>query len=86
MGLYYLPRQVAFVAREGRGARLWDVDGREYLDFMMGYGPLILGHAHPAVVESVRRATAAGDLVLIPRAEIAKLPSHLRTPIRSMAT
>ena len=61
MGLYYLPRQVAFVAREGRGARLWDVDGREYLDFMMGYGPLILGHAHPAVVKAVRRRAELGS-------------------------
>ena len=61
MGLYYLPRQVAFVAREGRGARLYDEDGREYLDFMMGYGPLILGHAHPAVVEAVQRRAGLGS-------------------------
>jgi glutamate-1-semialdehyde 2,1-aminomutase len=61
MGLYYLPPQVAFVAAEGRGARLYDVDGRELLDFMMGYGPLILGHAPPAVVAAVQRRAAAGS-------------------------
>jgi glutamate-1-semialdehyde 2,1-aminomutase len=35
-----------FVAR-GEGARLWDVDGKSYIDFVGSWGPLILGHAHP---------------------------------------
>jgi glutamate-1-semialdehyde 2,1-aminomutase len=61
MGLYYLPNSVAFVAAEGRGSRLYDVDGRELIDFMMGYGPLILGHAHPSVVEAVQRRAARGS-------------------------
>ena len=41
-----------FIAR-GEGARVWDVDGREYLDFVASWGPLILGHAPPAVVEAL---------------------------------
>ena len=48
-----------FVARAA-GARLWDVDGNEYLDYVLSWGPLILGHAHPAVVEAVREAAGRG--------------------------
>ena len=42
------------------GPYLWDVDGRRYLDLCMSWGPLPLGHAHPAVVEAVCRAAARG--------------------------
>lgn len=42
------------------GARKWDVDGHEYLDFVVGHGALILGHGHPAVVEAVRDQAARG--------------------------
>src|SRR6187402_1725909 len=52
-----------FVAR-GDGARVFDVDGRSYVDFLGSWGPLILGHAAPAVVEAlteaVRRGTSYG--------------------------
>ena len=48
-----------FVARAA-GARLTDVDGRTYLDYVCSWGPLILGHAHPTVLDAVRAATAAG--------------------------
>jgi glutamate-1-semialdehyde 2,1-aminomutase len=44
----------------GRGAYLTDVDGRSYLDLVGSWGPLILGHAHPAVVEAVARACRQG--------------------------
>jgi glutamate-1-semialdehyde 2,1-aminomutase len=46
--------------REGRGARVVDVAGREYVDLMGSWGPLILGHAHPEVVEAVTRAARLG--------------------------
>ena len=39
--------------REGRGTRLWDEDGNEYLDFLIGSGPMLLGHGHPEVLEAV---------------------------------
>ncbi len=42
------------------GARKWDLDGHEYVDYAMGHGALILGHAHPAVVDAVRRQIALG--------------------------
>jgi len=46
--------------REGSGAHFVDVDGNRYLDYVMSWGPLILGHAHPAVVEAVERAVRRG--------------------------
>src|SRR5262245_40087499 len=49
-----------FFAR-GEGARIWDVDGNEYVDLMCSYGPIVLGHRHPAVEEAARRQEAAGD-------------------------
>jgi glutamate-1-semialdehyde 2,1-aminomutase len=49
-----------FVVREGRGAYLWDMNGRRYLDYLLGSGPMLLGHAHPAVVEAVRRQMDRG--------------------------
>ena len=48
-----------FIAR-GAGAHVWDVDGNEYIDYLGSWGPLALGHAHPAVVEAVQRAAADG--------------------------
>lgn len=45
---------------EGRGARLRDVEGREYVDWVASWGPLIAGHAHPAVVEAVRAQAGRG--------------------------
>jgi glutamate-1-semialdehyde 2,1-aminomutase len=60
LGLFRLPDEVAFVGRSGQGAWLTDVEGRRYLDFLQGYGPLILGHAHPAVVAAVQERVALG--------------------------
>ena len=48
-----------FFAR-GEGPYVWDVDGHRYIDFVGSWGPLILGHAHPAVVEAVCRAARLG--------------------------
>jgi len=52
-------RDPVFVAR-GEGAELIDVEGNRYVDWMMSWGPLIAGHAHPEVVEAVSVAAAAG--------------------------
>jgi glutamate-1-semialdehyde 2,1-aminomutase len=45
----------------GRGSRVWDVDGNEYIDLVLSWGPLILGHADPRVVEAVHRAVERGS-------------------------
>ena len=44
----------------GRGSRIFDADGNEYLDYVLSWGPLILGHAHPRVVASLRAVAARG--------------------------
>jgi glutamate-1-semialdehyde 2,1-aminomutase len=49
------PYALPLVADRGEGSRVWDVEGREYIDLNMAYGPLILGHRHPRVVEAVTR-------------------------------
>ncbi|HBH03415.1 MAG TPA: aspartate aminotransferase family protein [Candidatus Rokubacteria bacterium] len=54
-----------FVVREGRGAHLFDVNGRRYLDYLLGSGPMLLGHAHPAVVEAVERQMARGTSYML---------------------
>jgi glutamate-1-semialdehyde 2,1-aminomutase len=46
--------------REGRGSRVWDVDGNEYVDFHGGFGTMAVGHAHPKVVEAIERAARTG--------------------------
>ena len=56
-----MPDDLGFLVREGRGSRLWDVSGNEYIDWLMGSGPMILGHAHPAVVEAVVKAAERGS-------------------------
>src|SRR5438128_12281511 len=45
----------------GRGSQVWDADGNEYIDFMMSFGALIHGHAHPRLVEVVSEGMAAGS-------------------------
>jgi glutamate-1-semialdehyde 2,1-aminomutase len=44
----------------GRGSHIWDVDGNEYVDYVGSWGPLILGHAHPRVVEILQKAAERG--------------------------
>jgi glutamate-1-semialdehyde 2,1-aminomutase len=51
---------LAFVVKRARGARIWDVSGREYLDYLLGSGPMFLGHAHPAVVRAVAEQLESG--------------------------
>jgi glutamate-1-semialdehyde 2,1-aminomutase len=60
LGGYSVPRELSFVVREARGPRLVDVSGREYIDYILGSGPLVLGHAHPAVVAAVERQLVKG--------------------------
>ena len=48
------------VLERGEGAYVWDADGRRYLDYIGAWGPAILGHAHPAVVDAVAGATRNG--------------------------
>src|SRR3954470_6926075 len=53
-----------FVVERGEGSRIWDVDGREYIDYVLSWGPLVLGHAPPSVLDALsatmRRGTSFG--------------------------
>ena len=59
-------RDPIFIER-GEGPHVWDVDGNRYVDWVSSWGPLILGHAHPAVVEAVARGRRAGAPASAPR-------------------
>src|SRR5579872_378573 len=48
------------VIREGRGARVWDESGNEYVDFLLGSGPMLVGHAHPEVTAAVQEQVVHG--------------------------
>jgi len=48
------------VLAEGRGGRVWDMDGKEYIDFLLGSGPMIIGHAHPEVLAVIQEQVARG--------------------------
>ena len=72
-----------FIAR-GEGARIWDVDGRQYLDFVASWGPLILGHAPPAVVEAVTVAAARGTSYGAPTPQEVELAAMVTAAYPSM--
>ena len=55
----YLPGPI--VLERGLGSKVWDVDGNEYVDFMMSFGALIHGHAHPRMVEVVSQSITEGS-------------------------
>lgn len=50
----------SIVVREGHGARVWDENGKEYVDYLISSGPMILGHDHPEVIEAVREQLGKG--------------------------
>lgn len=64
LGEFRLPPEVTFVVSHGRGSTFYDVDGKEYIDFLLGSGPMILGHCHPAVVEAVQQQILKGTTFL----------------------
>jgi glutamate-1-semialdehyde 2,1-aminomutase len=71
---YWAPYPV-FIER-GEGCRIWDADGHPYVDFVNNYTSLILGHAHPAVLEGVTRELARGTAYaapLVPQIELAAM-------------
>ena len=64
-----------FIER-GNGCKIYDIDGNEYIDFVASWGPLILGHAHPSIVDAVSRTAANGTSFGAPttlEAELAEL-------------
>ena len=60
LGNMRLHDDYAFVVRRGLGSRVWDVSGNEYVDYLLGSGPMVLGHAHPGVIRAVEEALSRG--------------------------
>ena len=61
LGNHRLDDEYAFIVKEGRGSRIWDTSGNEYIDYLLGSGPAVLGHAHPDVVSAVEEALHKGS-------------------------
>ncbi|HXH81347.1 MAG TPA: glutamate-1-semialdehyde 2,1-aminomutase [Candidatus Tectomicrobia bacterium] len=66
-----------FVVREARGPYLWDTSGRRYIDYLLGSGPMVLGHAHPAVVEAVQRQVARGSTFMLLNEPVIELAEEI---------
>jgi glutamate-1-semialdehyde 2,1-aminomutase len=60
LGLFVLPPELNLVVARGEGARVWDVAGREYIDYHLSSGPALLGHAHPAVTAAIEARLSKG--------------------------
>ena len=67
-----------FFVAHAAGARLSDVDGNSYVDYVCSWGPLILGHAHPAVLDAVREAAERGWTYGAPCAAEVELAEEVR--------
>jgi glutamate-1-semialdehyde 2,1-aminomutase len=61
LGLFVLPPEVNVVIAEGHGSHVTDVNGRDFIDYHLGSGPALLGHAHPDVVAAVERQVPKGS-------------------------
>jgi len=61
LGLFNLPDEVNLVVAEGKGSHVTDVDGRDYIDYHLGSGPALVGHAHPAIVAAVSAQLPKGS-------------------------
>jgi glutamate-1-semialdehyde 2,1-aminomutase len=68
-----------FVVARGEGARIWDVDGREYIDYVLSWGPLVLGHAAPVVLDALDRAMHRGTSFGMPTVLEIELAELVRT-------
>lgn len=60
LGLFALPPELNLVVARAAGSRVWDTAGREYLDYHLGSGPALLGHAHPAITAAVQAQLPKG--------------------------
>ena len=70
------PPHAVYIDR-GEGNRIWDIDGNEYLDFHLGYGAMVVGHAHPKIVEAVERQVRRGTHFAQPTKDIEAVGENL---------
>ncbi len=75
--------QPLFIER-AKGARLYDVDGNSYIDYVLSWGPMILGHAAPPVINAIKRAAGRGTSYGAPTALEVELAAQIRAAFPSM--
>ncbi len=68
----------------GKGCKIWDVDGNEYIDYVGSWGPMILGHAHPQVIAALKKAAPKGTSFGAPTALEVELASMVKEAFPSM--
>lgn len=72
-----VPGVFPYYAQRAEGCRYWDADGREFIDYLCGYGPVILGYRHPEVEEAVAMQQKDGDCFNHPTALMVELAERL---------
>jgi len=72
-----------FIAR-GEGSHIFDIDGNQYIDYVGSWGPLLLGHRHPAIVDAVRQALETGTSFGAPTERESDLAEAIRDAVPSM--
>jgi glutamate-1-semialdehyde 2,1-aminomutase len=75
--------QPRFIQR-AKGARLYDVDGNAYIDYVLSWGPMILGHAAPPVISAIKKAAGQGTSYGAPTALEVELAREIRAAVPSM--
>ena len=70
--------------REGKGSKIYDVDGNEYIDYVCSWGPLIVGHAHPEVIASVAEVLSHGTSFGAPTELEVKMAEAIATAVPSI--
>ncbi|HEY0037095.1 MAG TPA: glutamate-1-semialdehyde 2,1-aminomutase [Longimicrobium sp.] len=73
-----------FFVDRAAGSRIWDVDGNEYIDYVLSWGPMILGHAHPAVIQAITEAAGRGTSYGAPTEAEVQLAEAVREFFPSM--
>ena len=77
LGTIQYPREVDFVATRGQGALLFASDGREFIDFVLGSGPMVLGHAHPRVVAAIQAQASRGTQFFVMNDQAIRLANRI---------
>src|SRR5438477_382993 len=73
-----------FFVNRANGAHVWDVDGNQYLDYVGTWGPAILGHAHPKIIQAVKAAAEQGTSFGIPNPLEVKMAKLICTLVKSV--
>jgi glutamate-1-semialdehyde 2,1-aminomutase len=81
LGMMSLPPDLRMVMVRGQGSKIYDAAGKEYLDYMLGSGPLLLGHCRPEVVDAVKRQVSLGSTYFALNEPVVLLAEKLVTAI-----